>query len=114
MPQCQMHGFESVGREMHFRLNSTVREILRDKAEHIVMYSVHVNHPGDIQIQALASQCFAMGLTAVAKALNPAQLPAFQCLSWAKNLRDCLKVYEIKKQFKVSLTKQSYALTHID
>lgn len=48
MLQCQMHGFESVGREMHFRLNSTVREILRDKAKHIVMYSMRVNHPGDI------------------------------------------------------------------
>lgn len=47
MLRCQMHGSNSVGREMHFRLNCTVGEIPRDKAEHIVMHSVRVNHPGD-------------------------------------------------------------------
>lgn len=70
MLQCQMHDFESVGREMHLRLNSTVREILRDKAEHIAMYSVHVNLPGDTSDSGPCHQCFAMGLIAVAKALN--------------------------------------------
>ena len=34
-----MHSSNSVGREVHFRLNSTVREIPRDKAEPIRMHS---------------------------------------------------------------------------
>lgn len=64
MLQCQMYGSDCVGRERHFRLSSTVGEILRDTVEHIVMHSVSVNHPRDRHFEALASQCVAMDLTA--------------------------------------------------